>query len=239
LSEQFIVIGHSQGGGAAWSTLQNAVTREIPGCLGAIAVSPYTSVLGKSSGFADIIAAAMCPGIDSAFPDFVPGDCLTAEGDKRLETVHRTGAAVSSAVALLSGIELLKPNWRNNVHLKDHQRRTSNGGKAIKGPLLIIHGKSDPVLSVTVVENAVKMTAERFPSAQIQYISLPKVTHVSALAASQHHWMDWIADRFAGREVESGRRWNELACARPHNAQQTDQNWYLELATKPYHAPGP
>ena len=114
----------------------------------------------------------MCPGTVSAFPDFVPGDFLTAEGENGLETVHRIGTGVSTAVALLSGIDLLKPNGRDNVHLKDHQRKTSNGGKAIKGPLLIIHDRSDPVLSVTRVENAVKETAERFPSAQIQYVYL-------------------------------------------------------------------
>ena len=237
LSKHFVVIGHSQGGGAAWSVAQRAATHDIPGYLGGIAVSPYTSVLEEPDKYAKIIAAAMCPGLASAIPEFRPGVLLTAEGERRLKMVHQTGAATSSAVALLSGVEILKPNWRDNTLFREHQLRTSNGGKAIKGPLLVTHGKSDPVLSVTVVENAVKKTAERFPSAQIQYVSLPNVTHVSALAASQHVWMDWIADRFARREVESTCRWDELACA--HNAQQIDQNWYLESATKPYHAPNP
>ncbi|KAL2053772.1 hypothetical protein ABVK25_006077 [Lepraria finkii] len=238
LSKRFVVIGHSQGGGAAWSVAQRVAIQDVSGYLGAIAVSPYTSVLEEPNEFATILAAAMCPGLASAVPEFRPGDLLTAEGEKRLEMVHRTGAAISSAVALLSGVDILKPNWRDNNHFREYLQRTCNGGKAVKGPLLITHGKSDPVLSPTVVENAVKKTAERFPSA-IQYVSLPNVTHVSALAASQHVWMDWIADRFAGREVESTCRWDELACARPHNAQQIDQNWYLESATKPYHAPGP
>lgn len=239
LSMNFVVIGHSQGGGAAWSVAQRAALTSIPGYLGAVAVSPYASLLEEQNEFSKVLAAAMCPGLASVFPEFSPGDLLTADGEKRLDMVHQTGAAISSAVALLSGVEFLKPNWKENTHFLQYQALTSNGGKAIKGPLLVTHGKSDPVLSVAVVDNAVKKTADRFPSSQIEYASLPNVTHVSALAASQRLWMDWIGDRFAGRVVESICHSHELACARPDHSRQSDQNWYLESATQPYHAPGP
>ena len=241
LSKRFVVIGHSQGGGAAWSVAQRAATHAISGYIGAIAVSPYTNVLEEPNEFAEILAAAMCPGLASVIPEFKPGDLLTAKGERRLEMVHETSAGISSAGALLSGGDILKPNWRDNSNLREQLQRTGNGGKAIKGPLLITHGTSDPVLSVTVVEEAIRKTTERFPYAQskIQYLSLPGVTHVSALAASQRVWMDWIADRFADHDVESDCNWSELARARPDSAHQTDQNWYLESATEPYHAPGP
>lgn len=183
----------------------------------------------------------MCPGLASAIPEFKPGDLLTAKGERCLEMVHQIGAAISSVVALLSGEDILKPNWRDDSHLREQLQRTGNGGKAIKGPLLITHGTSDPALSVTVAEDAVRKTTERFPYTQstIQYLSLPIVTHVSALAASQRVWMDWIADRFADHDLESNCSWSELAVARPDSAQQINQNWYLESATEPYHAPGP
>ncbi|KAL8668859.1 MAG: hypothetical protein Q9168_006530 [Polycauliona sp. 1 TL-2023] len=42
LSERFVVIGHSQGGGAAWAVAQRAATEEIQGYLGAVGISPYT-----------------------------------------------------------------------------------------------------------------------------------------------------------------------------------------------------
>lgn len=48
----------------------------------------------------------MYPGLASAIPEFRPGDLLTAKGEKRLEMVHRTGAAISTAVAFLSGIDI-------------------------------------------------------------------------------------------------------------------------------------
>ena len=239
LSANFVVIGHSQGGGAAWSVAQRAALISVPGYLGAVAVSPYTSLLEEETEVAKMLTPTICPGIASVFPEFSPRDLLTAEGEERLDTIHQTGAALGSASALLSRVDTLKPNWKENTHYRQYLALTSNGGKAIKGPLLISHGKSDPALGVEVVEKAIKKTANLFPFSQIEYISLSDVTHTSALPASQRLWMDWIGDRFAGREVESGCHSHELAGARPHRSQQSVPNWYLESATQPYHAPGP
>ena len=237
LSMEWLVIGHSQGGGAAWSVAQRAALTTIPGYLGAIAVSPYTSLREEQSDLCKLVTAATCPGIASAFPDFSPGDLLTAEGEERLNMVHQTSAAIGSAVTLLSGVDILKPNWKENTHYRRYQALTSNGGEAIEGPLLVVHGKSDPILSVAVVENAARKTARLFPSSQLEYVVLPNITHDSALVASQRLWMDWIRDRFAGRAVESGCHFHELTHARPYATQQNDQNWYLESVSKPYHAP--
>lgn len=239
LSKDFVVIGHSQGGGAAWAVAQRAATTSIPGYLGAIAVSPYTNLFEEQNDFSAMIAASICPALASLYPDFEPEDLLTPQGKGRLDLVRKTGAEVSSAGALLSGVDIVKPNWTENIHLQRYILSTSNGGKAIKGPLLITHGKSDPVLSVTVVDAAVKRTSDLFPSSQIEYVSLPGVTHVSALAASQRLWMDWIAARFAGKDCDSTCKCYELASARPESSQQTAQNWYLESATEPYHLFGP
>ncbi len=201
----------------------------IRGYLGAIAVAPYTSLLEEQTEVSILLTPATCPGLASAFPDFSLEDFLTAEGEKRLDIVHRTSAAMGSAIAILSEVDLLKPNWKENTHFRQYQAMTSNGSKAINGPLLVIHGKSDPILNVAVVENVVKRTVDLFPSSQIEFVSLPYVTHDSALPASQRLWMDWIADRFAGRAVESTSHSHELACARP-DAPQSDQNWYLAPA---------
>ena len=239
LSTDFVVIGQSQGGGAAWSVAQRAAFTSMSGYLGAVAVSPYVNLYEEDSEIAKMLTPAICPGIATSFPEFKLKDLLTPEGEKRLEMVHQTSAAMSSGVAILSGVDSLKPNWKENTHYRQHQVLTCNGGKAIKGPLLIIHGKSDPVLSVAVIEKVVKRTVNLFPSAQIEYATLPNVTHVSALPASQRLWMDWIGDRFARRAVESTYRSYELPRARPDHCQQGEQNWYLESATQPYHAPGP
>ena len=239
LSKSFVVMGHSQGGGAAWAVAQRAALTSIPGYLGAVAVSPYTSILEEQGELTNVIPAAMVPGLASAFPEFSPGDLLTAEGENLLDMVLETNAAMSSGILILSGGDILNPNWKENTHFRQYVDLTSNGGKAIKGPLLITHGKIDPILTVAVVEKAVKRTADLFPSSQIEYFCLPNVTHEPALVASQRVWMDWIGDRFAGREVEPGCHFQELACARPDSSQQNGRNWFLESPKQPFQVPGP
>ena len=239
LSKSFVVIGHSQGGGAAWAIAQKAALTSIPGYLGAISVSPYTNILELYNKFIDFIPAFFCPGLTAMFPDFKPEDMLTAEGRKRLDMVHGNSLGTASAFTFLSGAEVIKPDWRENKHMQQYLALTSNGGKPIQGPLLIIHGSSDPILDPPVIDQAVKKTAELFPSWQIEYVKLPDVTHVSALPASQRLWIDWSADRFAGRPVEPIFRSYEFSCARPATLQQPDVKWYLETATKPFQATGP
>lgn len=239
LSRDFVVVGQSQGGGAAWAVAQRAASTSMPGYLGAVAISPYTNMLDLDNGVTQFLPAALCLGLASAFPDFKLEDLLTAEGQKRLDLVHEKSLGIGSAFTFLSEGDVLKPDWRANKHFGQYMALTSNGSKPTKGPLLIIHGKSDPVLDVPVIEAAVKRTAELFPSSPIEYVALPDVTHVSALPASQWVWMDWIGDRFAGRAVAPRYKSHELPAARPAASQQRDPNWYLEYATKPFQAPGP
>lgn len=237
LSKEFVVIGHSQGGGAAWAVAQREAKIPVPGYLGSVAVSPYTSLLDEPGKFSTLVGAAMCPSIAAAIPDFDPKDLLTPEGQGRVGMMFQTGAGIACSLAMFLGTELLKPGWKENQHFLEHQSLTSNGGKPIKGPLLVIHGEADPRLSYETVERAVHKTAEMFPSAQLEFVTLPHVTHAPALPASQRRWMDWIADRFAGREVQPGVKRSELARARPDTAYQKEQNWYLEAASTFYHAP--
>ena len=240
LSEQFVVIGQSQGGGAAWAVAQKAAITPIPGYLGAVAVSPYTSLLKETnSDIFELAIAIQSPAMAAALPEYDPEDFLNDEGLMVYQTIYDVDGAIFSGLALLSGKKILKPNWKENSYYREFQEMTSNGGKAIAGPLLVIHGKDDPALPISATDNAVEETAKRFPSSHIEYVSLPGVTHVSALSASQHISMDWIQDRFAGREVSPGCNRRDLAPARPEKSRQGEQNWYLSLATQPYHAPGP
>jgi len=204
-----------------------AATKAIPGYLGAVAIFPYTNLLDEQSEFHGKLAAAMVPAIAETFPNFKPEDMLTSIGEGRLQTILQKGAGTSSnsCAALLSDIDALKPGWKENGHFRQHQAMTCNGGKAISGPLLVTHGEANPVLSATVVEKAVERTTELYPSSNIQYVSLPHVTY--ALAASQSLWMDWIWDRFAGRDLKPiGEK------GRPASSQQGDQDWYLALERK-------
>ena len=239
LSERWVAIGQSQGGGAVWGIGQITANQSVPGYLGGVAISPYTSLLKDDVQVTEILAANMVPAISSLFPEFQPKDILTEEGERRVQLIHETDAGIASGVLLLTGTAILKPDWKSNRFIRKYHEMTSNGGKAIAGPLFIAHGTADPVLGQEARTAAVKATAKADPLAAIEYYSLSNVTHVSALMASQYLWMDWIADRFAGNEAEAGLRQHELKSAQPAEFHQKEQNWYLAPASKPWHAPGP
>ena len=241
LSQDFVVVGHSQGGGATWATAQRQVDRPTAGYLGGVAISPATTLVDLPEPFLSVIGAAISPGLASTFSDFNVADILTENGQRSLAATEQIGAGVASGIALLIGADggagLMKPKWVENQHVQKYQAMISNGGKKIASPLLVIHGETDDKLSSAVTTAAVDKTAKAFPESPLEYILIPNVTHVPALQASQRVWMEWIADRFAGREVKHQVQRSQLLGARPAASYQKEQNWYLERATQFFHAP--
>lgn len=47
LSKSFVIIGHSQGGGAVWATAQRQAVEPVSGYLGAVAIAPVTTIIDK------------------------------------------------------------------------------------------------------------------------------------------------------------------------------------------------
>lgn len=239
LSKDFVVIGHSQGGGAAWATSQRQAVTPVSGFLGAVAVSPVTDAFQELEPVRSMLITTLCPGIADTFPDIDLGVMLTTEGQRRLATVQGLNAGVACGLALLSDCNLLKPEseWQQHPRIQEYRERIVNGGKEICGPLLVIHGDSDPRLSSKLSMAAARKTVELYPASSIDSIVLPQVSHAPALTAGQRIWMDWIADRFAGHAVDAGHRETKVTPARPAHSYLPEQNWFLEPATKFFHAP--
>lgn len=243
LSHNFVVVGHSQGGGAAWATAERNAASPITGYLGAVAVSPVTNVLGNSDPIVTILGAAMGPGISSAFPQFKLDDIFTPEGLQTMQTLLKIEGCSAVGNNLLIGPaitgNLLKPNWKTNPWVTRYNSITRNGGHRISGPLLIVHGESDPLLNFELTVEAVNATVSLYPSSQLEFLRLPNTSHVPALTGSQRVWMDWVADRFAGLDVEpfNENSTSTAVLARPASAYVPELNWFVGLATEPYQTP--
>ena len=243
LSKAFVVIGHSQGGGAAWACAQRQAYKPTDGYLGAVAVSPVTNVLDDPGRSADWFRLHICHTAATTNPDLDVESILTKPSLQFFETVRRLNAGVECTRALFtalvrSRVTLFKPSWRENEHVQNFQARSSNGGKHIQRPLLVIHGESDPALDISLVSKAVEDTVKLDASSEITYVTLPQVTHNPALLASQSIWMRWIADRFNGVHVQKSHERIAIVSTRPPSSYHKEQNWYLQTATESYHAAG-
>ena len=235
LSEDFVVIGSSEGGSAAWAFAQKAVTQPMAGHLGTIALSPLTRMLSLpvDEPIIPFLLLFLTPTLKVNYGPFNPNDIFTPDGIQSLETLT-TLEGCSTVTYQVVSQNTLKPGWQNNTSVQKYQAANINGGKEIRGPLLIIQGGDDPIIYTPTVEKAVNETMENFPESQIEYHLLPNVTHAPAMYAGLQVYMEWIAARFAGQPPKPGYHSNVAAPVRPASAQQTEANWFIQIQTEPW-----
>ena len=237
LSKKFVFAGHSQGGGAAWAVAQRQVLEPVDGYLGAIAVSPVTDLFEAEEPILSMLGMAICDGIAEAFDGFDVRDILTEQGYERYKLVKETGAWLTTSLTLVTGVELMKKGWIDNEFVKKWREMTSNGGKEISGPLLVIRGEADVAIKHTVVTKAIDVTLDRFPSSRIECLLLPGISHNATMCASQWKWMNWIEGRFHGKEVAEGAHNDRLQPERDIESYQAELNWFIKPAEAFYEVP--
>ncbi|KAL8849078.1 MAG: hypothetical protein Q9221_005922 [Calogaya cf. arnoldii] len=237
LSKDWVVIGGSQGGGAAWAVAERQARIPVDGYLGAVAMSPFTSLLALEDPFLSVLTLAMMPGWVSWDEEEKLKNLVTEEGRRRLKMIEEIGAGTAASVPLLLEDGLLEDGWQLYTPFHNYLEEVENGERDIAGPLLVMHGDTDDQVSIKGTVDAVANMAENWPESSLEFVRLPGVSHVPAMQAGQRLWMEWIADRFSGCDVKKGVTTRTLSTARPGRSYQGQHNWYLEAATKPYHAP--
>lgn len=237
LSRQFVVVGHSQGGGAAWGAAERQTLRPVDGYLGTVAGSPITRPVDQfpmdgtpaMEGVVLLVRA-----ISSVFPGFNPLDILTPAGVKRLTLLSEVQGCNSPAFELFSDNGLLQPNWAQGYYAQAFQNLTANGNHPITSPMLVIQGEADPLVIAAITTKVVDKTCADHPTSQLDFLTLANVSHVPAMYSSQRIWLKWIEDRFAGVIPPQGCSRSRIASARPFQYYQQEQNWFIKAATEPY-----
>ena len=237
LSKRFVLIGHSQGGGAAWGAAQRQALQPVEGYLGAVAASPVTNVhdLIQLGGVSDgAVGMLIANGLPDIFPSFNASAFLTAAGLKLYALVSEIQGCNSVVSESFFNTALYEPAWYDDVYARLFFNLTANGGQPIGGPMLVLQGEADPEILPPITDQAVNLTCAKYPRSQLQYLTYAGVTHVPVLYASQVTWLDWIADRFAGKPVPKGCAVSSIASLRPSSEYQLNPNWFIEYATAAY-----
>lgn len=237
LSKRFVLMGHSQGGGAAWGAAQRQASQPVEGYLGAVAGSPVTNVhdLIELGGVSDgAVGMLIANGLPDIFPSFNASAFLTAAGLRLYSLVSKMQGCNSVVSESFYNPELYQPAWYDNIYARKFFNLTANGGQPIGGPMLVLQGEADPEILPPITNQAVNLTCGNHPKSQLQYLTYPGVTHVPVMYASQRTWLDWIADRFAGKSVPEGCNISSIPSFRPYSEYQLDSNWFIEFATAAY-----
>lgn len=240
LAKEFVIVGHSQGGGAAWGAAQRQALKPVEGYLGAVAGSPVTNIVNAvgplgvippaAAGFATLVAR----GISSVFPEFELSSILTRKGLDRLSLASKLQGCNSVLATLFNEPGLTQPDALQSFYARAYTNLTANGGRPISGPLLVLQGSADQIVNFALTTNAVDQTCALYPQSQLEYATFANVSHVPVMYAAQRLWLQWIEDRFAGAPAPRECRRSDYESARPAVSYQREPNWFLGFATLPY-----
>ncbi|KAH7312455.1 Alpha/Beta hydrolase protein [Stachybotrys elegans] len=247
LSPNFAVVGHSQGGGAAWGAARQQVEAQVPGYLGAIAVAPVTDAIGtgRESGALDYSFITIAKSLLSIFPSLSLSQMLTSTGINTVrlfDQVQACNSVINTAIIqlLAANATLSRHEFWDSIYISTWEDLVRVSEEETEGPLLVIHGVDDAVIPEALTFAAVRGTCDKFPRTQLQYIRAAGMTHTSTLYATQQIWFEWLDARFdeAARRV---RRPNHKSCEckistigsqspRPLDQYRHEPNYYLMFA---------
>ncbi|KAF4981914.1 hypothetical protein FZEAL_2383 [Fusarium zealandicum] len=205
LGEDFVAMGHSQGGGVAWSVAEVLAKDKdefadlSAGYKGAIAGSPTTDVFSGPSSFMLPTVGQM---LHSIFPGFELEEWLTPVGVARTRLVEEIEGGVATFQQLfLPGDGLFKPDYNETWYVKAFSELGDAGRKSFQGPLLVLQGTEDSYIPYDVTFKTVEETWEMYPDLDLEILVASGVGHVPVLDATKHLWLQWIQDRLEDRPL--------------------------------------
>lgn len=214
LSHRWVLWGHSQGGGAALGVVQRLAGRPDPGYLGAVLTAPAADLTAAmihasfTSGLG-VFPALIAKGASQSDPAVRPGLVLTDQGLDRLG-VTRVGClgVVTAVYAGLTGSALVRPGYLTASHLGAYLTRNSTGSRPVAGPVLLLQGDADVVITRDVTDRVAASLCRT--GVTVDYRTYPGLGHDTIPGVvtgiddgAMPDILAWVAARFAGQQAPS------------------------------------
>ncbi|KFA70631.1 hypothetical protein S40285_08863 [Stachybotrys chlorohalonatus IBT 40285] len=207
LSTKFVAMGHSQGGGAAWSVSEALASDEdefadlVAGFRGAVAVSPTTDVFSGSIEFFMLPTFGVM--LHSIFPSFKLEDWLTPLGAARTRLAREIDGGISVLVELhTSSGATWRSDWNESWYGDAFATLGNAGHRDFRGPLLVVQGTEDVRVQYNVTSRTVRDMWRLQPQRDLEFLVAQGVGHNPVLEATQHVWTQWIHDRLEARPLQ-------------------------------------
>lgn len=249
LSKEFVVMGHSQGGGAAWAAAQQQLEAKVPGYLGSIAASPVTNSFELLTTQSSIGLLQVARSVLTVFPELSISRILTDTGVKLnnlMSEIQGCNSVFATAVVGIVGTDFLHPKvnltkgeFVDSPYSKMWSNLTVAGGKDFQGPMLVLQGSADNTLPEALTAKYVDKTCDSFPHKDLQYVKVNNVGHVPVMYATQQIWLEWLDKQFANRgrmdkKGQCSRQEIGSTAPRPLDEYQGDINYFLEYSLDSY-----
>src|ERR1700722_3895926 len=204
LGRRWVVIGHSQGGLAAWSVAEMESRQRDPDFLGAISVAGAGSLkeilteMGDPGGMAFYLTY-MAFAIHVLEPSFRPKDMLEGAALKRFPDVTTKGCwnyAYASFLNVPRG-PIVVPGWDKTAGAQRFFKADELGSAPVSVPLLVIAGEGDTTVPIASVRAVVQKACAN--DIQLVFRSYPGLDHDPTMEKSTPDQLAWARDRFAGK----------------------------------------
>ena len=214
-----VVLGWSQGGGAAIWADQEARYAKSVRILGAAALAPAANngpefanqtpagpVTPSSPFHAAAIELNVYVGMNAGYPELDPADVLTAAGLEAFQgaltqCINHLAYVIENNFATPEDLRALfqpvptPPDWQQRLN------ENTPGNAPTVAPLLVMQGLEDTVINPNGTTQYVARAC-RFDQ-PVQYTQYPSATHQTVPLQAKPEYIPWIADRFAGKPAPS------------------------------------
>ncbi|KUM57446.1 hypothetical protein ACN42_g9742 [Penicillium freii] len=223
LTDEWISVGHSEGGGAAWALAESSLLHQDPLLLGkylgtvaqapgvrlqdmaliALQGSPSSNPASTRGVLAE--AGFLVLGLRSILPND-PQTWLQPKFRKRLELATLSQACFASMRSLVADLDIT--DFLNisdpslHLALEKMQNITARGESKSPQPIFIVQGLSDVSVLPQVVETAYTASCQSGNEVHIQ--TYPGIDHDPVIPASAPSFLQWIDDRFDGIKSTGG-----------------------------------
>lgn len=252
VSKEFAVMGHSQGGQAAWGAAIRQAQTPVDGYLGSVTGSPVTNLTALIALAGQQVPPTLpflwTQAVKGLYPSFNDSSIMTSEGLVRLQLAKDQSMCNSAIGELLSDFpasdngSLLHTDWLENPEMKEYLSSNDIGDQPIAGPMLVLQGTADPAVPYQFTDIAVTQTCAVNNGRGIRYARFDNVSHVPVLFASRRIWLDFLDDVFSSAGSDTGRFTAESECVTtnytslpmPVENYQKELGYFLSLATMGY-----
>lgn len=217
LSEKWVAIGHSQGGGASWKLSEHELVQaNASGYLGGVAIAPNTHIYDALVQGMDKLEGSSGEGTQSSgsfsyipsvyfalravFPNYT-APWLSDVAQERIGLGERAQLCATALPAVLQGLDpsqiITKVNRTGLAPIKKFQdlNAPAQGDKATR-PLLVISGANDTTVLPDITTKAHEKSCKA--GNVVRLSSYPGLEHSPVFGASAPEWLDFINNLFHG-----------------------------------------